>query len=640
MPHLVYLFQLKLIVALCLSSGSPAVAIRTFTVDSERNTFLKDGQPFRYVSGSMHYFRVPQIYWRDRLRKMRACGLDAVETYIPWNFHSFEGEGRYVFDGRWNVSEYLRVVKEEGLLAIVRGFPYSDAEWDMGGLPSWLLSSKRNSPIDPITLRSSDPRFITAVSDWLDVIIPILMPHMYSRGGPVILIQVENEYGSYQSHDDAYLQFLYSSIRKRLNEESVVLFTTDGNGLNDLKRGGVEGALRTVDFGPGSSVADSFAILRQVLPHGPLVNSEFYAGWLDSWGGKHHRTSSDDICSTFDKILSMNASVNFYMFTGGTNFGYWSGSSGPPIKQVTTSYDYDSPVSENGDTTDKFFRIRQIISKYKVLPPMNIPPNITTHSYGVVNLLNKGPIWDYIDVLSPGGPIRSFSPLSYEDLNVQGGFVLYRTSVQASWTGPCTLSIPNSVRDIGKVFVNQAYIGDVVRETSDNLYLGSCRRGDKIDIIVESKGRICYGSFINDSKGIDGVVKLIDNLGKSTLLNGWEMWALHLENIGKISNLKQSGQSWAAPSIYVGTILPEIEADTFVAMPNDKWSAGYVVVNGFNLGKYNVNGPQETLYLPTKALVKNGSSLRIGVLETSPSKYCSGVGSDCPISLVKTPNLG
>nr|XP_039251823.1 beta-galactosidase-like [Styela clava] len=621
-----------------------SVESREFTVDYKNNVFLKDGEPFQYISGCMHYFRVPRYYWRDRLRKMRACGLDAVQTYIPWNFHVVDGS--YRFDGEHDIAAFLGMAQEEGLLAIIRGFPFSDTEWDMGGLPSFLLKSKYNPRENPIGLRTSDPRFLSAVKDWLGVILPILKQYLYNNGGPIIMIQIENEYGSYYAQDTTYLKSLYYDIDTMLNE-NVVLFTTDGDGASYLEHGHIDGVFQTVDFGPGANVTSSFTLLRKFQPDGPLVNSEYYTGWLDHWGENHHRTSSEAICKIFDEMLAAGASVNFYMFTGGTNFGYWSGSNGGSISQVTTSYDYDSPISENGDTMEKYFKIQEVISRYKPLPHISVPPNITTISYGSLKLTNQGSFWDHLTSLCPDGPVIGSSPLSYEDLDVVGGYVLYRTTVpplfQRYGGQNVNLTLENSVRDHAKIYVNQNYVGQLERG-SQTLNLGACSEGDQIDILVESRGRLSVGTGINDTKGIDGKAKISIGTIYIAWLTNWEMYPLNLKNMAL--NLKSSEQTNGVnmeqvPAIYTGTLFAQTVADTFIDLSGGSWTSGYVLVNGFNLGKFQPKqGPQITLYLPTKTILTDEPILHFTLFEMNPSPTCAVASSSCTINLIDHPMIG
>uniref|UniRef100_A0A8C0BG59 Galactosidase beta 1 like n=1 Tax=Buteo japonicus TaxID=224669 RepID=A0A8C0BG59_9AVES len=326
-----------------LQASPPA---RSFQLDYEEDCFRKDGAPFRYVSGSIHYARVPRPAWRDRLLKMYMSGLSAVQVYVPWNYHE-PLPGVYDFAGDRDVEAFLDLTAELGLLVILRPGPYICAEWEMvrlamGGL-GWVLQP--------------------AVDSWLHVLLPKIKPRLYQHGGNIISVQVENEYGSYYACDYGYLRHLLGSFRALLGSE-VLLFTTDGTRAEELRCGTLQGLYATVDFGPGSNVTEAFGAQRQVEPKGPLVNSEYYTGWLDYWGEAHASTSSVRVARGLEDMLQLGASVNMYMFHGGTNFAYWSGADfKDQYKPVTTSYDYDAPLSEAGDPTEKLFAIRTVISK-------------------------------------------------------------------------------------------------------------------------------------------------------------------------------------------------------------------------------------------------------------------------------------
>ncbi|CAI9584524.1 unnamed protein product [Staurois parvus] len=277
-----------------------------------RDCFLKDGKCFRYISGSIHYFRVPPVYWKDRLLKMYMTGLNAVQVYVPWNFHEPQ-PGMFNFEGERDLERFLNLTVELGLLVILRPGPYICAEWDMGGLPAWLLYKK------DIALRTSDPDYLKAVDSWLSVLLPKIQPRLYSNGGNIISVQVENEYGSFHACDYSYLRHLLTIFRLYLGDD-VVLFTTDGNSNIELRCGTLQGLLATVDFGPGDNATNAFELLRRVQPQGPLVNSEYYTGWLDYWGEKHASSSAEQVSRGLQNILEAGASVNMYMFEGGTNF--------------------------------------------------------------------------------------------------------------------------------------------------------------------------------------------------------------------------------------------------------------------------------------------------------------------------------
>ncbi|NXR79253.1 BGAL galactosidase, partial [Pycnonotus jocosus] len=350
---------------------------RSFEIDYDSNCFVKDGKPFRYISGSIHYSRVPSYYWKDRLLKMKMAGLDAIQTYVPWNYHE-PRMGTYDFFGGRDLEYFLQLANDTGLLVILRAGPYICAEWDMGGLPAWLLEKKS------IVLRSSDSDYLEAVERWMGVLLPKMRPYLYQNGGPIIMVQVENEYGSYFACDYNYLRFLLKLFRQHLGDE-VVLFTTDGASQFHLKCGALQGLYATVDFAPGGNVTAAFLAQRSSEPKGPLVNSEFYTGWLDHWGHRHSVVPAETIAKTLNEILARGANVNLYMFIGGTNFAYWNGANMPYMPQPT-SYDYDAPLSEAGDLTEKYFVLRKVIGMYKQLPEGLIPPTTPKFAYGKVRL--------------------------------------------------------------------------------------------------------------------------------------------------------------------------------------------------------------------------------------------------------------
>ncbi|XP_038597079.1 beta-galactosidase-1-like protein isoform X3 [Tachyglossus aculeatus] len=352
-PTLCSRHRLLLLLFLLLPGGIQAGG-PSFTVDRARGVFLRDGLPFRYISGSVHYARVPRALWPDRLRKMRMSGLNAVQVYVPWNYHEPQ-PGIYDFAGERDLEAFLEAAAAEGLLVILRPGPYICAEWEMGGLPSWLLRKS------DIVLRTSDPDFLDAVDTWFHVLLPKVLSHLYHNGGNIISVQVENEYGSYWACDFSYMRHLSGLFRAVLGER-VLLFTTDG--ASGLRCGTLQGLFTTVDFGPGDNMTEAFILQKEYEPNGPLVNSEYYTGWLDYWGAPHSTTDATVLARGLEAMLTLGASVNMYMFHGGTNFGYWSGAD---LKQsylpVTTSYDYDAPLSEAGDPTDKLFALRDVIAK-------------------------------------------------------------------------------------------------------------------------------------------------------------------------------------------------------------------------------------------------------------------------------------
>ncbi|RXN09087.1 beta-galactosidase [Labeo rohita] len=392
----------------CDMSCEDYAATPSFSIDYRQNCFLKDGEPFRYISGSIHYSRIPRVYWKDRLLKMYMAGLNAIQTYVPWNFHE-PVPGQYDFSGDRDLEHFLQLCQDIGLLVIMRPGPYICAEWDMGGLPSWLLRKK------DIVLRSSDPDYIAAVDKWMGKLLPIINHYLYQNGGPIITVQVENEYGSYFACDYNYMRHLSQLFRSYLGEE-VVLFTTDGAGVGYLKCGSLQGIYATVDFGPGSNVTAAFAAQRHAEPRGPLVNSEFYTGWLDHWGKKHSVIPTAAVVKSLNEILQVGANVNLYMFIGGTNFGYWNGANSPYGPQPT-SYDYDASLTEAGDLTKKYFAIREVISMYKEIPEGILPPSTPKFAYGQVQMKKLKTVSESLDLISVSGPVKTLYPPTFTEMN-------------------------------------------------------------------------------------------------------------------------------------------------------------------------------------------------------------------------------
>ncbi|CAF4538304.1 unnamed protein product, partial [Rotaria magnacalcarata] len=380
---------------------------RSFGIDFDRNTFVKDGKPFQYVSGSVHMYRMPRAYWADRLQRMWTAGLNAIQTYVFWDQHELV-EGVYNFEDNNDLVAFIQLAQKIGFVVILRVGPYGCGEHEFGGFPWWLLRDLNN-----LEFRQMNTAYLKAVTRWMSVLLPQIRPLLYNNGGSVISVQVENEYGSYPACDHNYMGYLRDMFRQYLGD-NLVLFTVDGNGLGYLRCGTVKGAYATIDFGPGTNVNESFNYQRQYAPHGPLVNTEFYPGWLDLWGHQHSTVSTESIVKTLDEMLSIGVNVNFYMFFGGTNFGFTSGADPGYIPQPT-SYDYDAPISEPGDITSKYMAIRNVIGKYLPLPSTPVPGNNTKKAYGSVRLSFKQSLLSYITSHSPFCTTSSY-PKRFEEL--------------------------------------------------------------------------------------------------------------------------------------------------------------------------------------------------------------------------------
>ncbi|XP_064290889.1 beta-galactosidase-1-like protein [Passer domesticus] len=598
---------LALLLAAGLLRTQASPSARSFQLDYEHNCFRKDGAPFRYISGSIHYARVPRPAWRDRLLKMYMSGLSTVQVYVPWNYHETL-PGVYDFSGNRDVEAFLDLTAELGLLVILRPGPYICAEWEMGGLPAWLLWKP------DIILRTSNPAYLAAVDSWLHVLLPKIKPRLYHQGGNIISVQVENEYGSYYACDHGYLRHLLGSFRALLGSE-VLLFSTDSAGARELRCGTLQGLYATVDFGPGSNVTEAFGAQRRVEPKGPLVNSEYYTGWLDYWGEAHASTSAARVARGLEDMLQLGASINMYMFHGGTNFAYWSGADYKGrYKPVTTSYDYDAPLSEAGDPTEKLFAIRTVISKFQPVPAGPMPPATPKYAYGWVALRKYADLLDVLDVLCPSGPIQSQFPLTFEALKQVHGFVVYHTQLPWDVPDPATLgAAPHSICDRGYVMLQKEYQGALERDGQTTLHVTG-RAGDTLDILMENMGRISFGANTSDFKGLLGNLSL-----NSRPLSNWLIYPLAIDSAVQLgwphaALPKSSSGGRVGPAFYTGTFeTPGIAWDTFVKFPG--WSKGLLWINGFNLGRYwSCRGPQQTLFVPGSVL-HAGHPNNITVLE-------------------------
>ncbi|KFV19171.1 Beta-galactosidase, partial [Tauraco erythrolophus] len=587
---------------------------RSFGIDYDCDCFVKDGRPFRYISGSIHYSRVPQYYWRDRLLKMKMAGLDAIQTYVPWNYHEPQ-QGVYDFSGDKDLEYFLQLANDTGLLVILRAGPYICAEWDMVQPFVTVISF----------LGSSDSDYLAAVEKWMGVLLPKMRPHLYQNGGPIIMVQVENEYGSYFACDYDYLRSLLKLFRRHLGDE-VVLFTTDGASQFHLRCGALQGLYATVDFGPGSNVTAAFLAQRGSEPTGPLVNSEFYTGWLDHWGYRHSVVPAQTVAKTLNEILARGANVNMYMFIGGTNFAYWNGANMPYMPQPT-SYDYDAPLSEAGDLTEKYFALREVIGMYKQLPEGLIPPTTPKFAYGKVGLQKVGTVVDVLDRLSPAGPVKSTYPLTFVQLKQYFGFVLYRTTLPKNYTEPTQLSSPlKGVRDRAYVSVDGVPQGVLERGKPLTINITG-KAGANLDILVENMGRVNFGRYNNDFKG------LVSNLTlDEEVLVEWEIYPLDIDgavNRGINDHLDRPKRSvgnplsYETPTFYTGRLsipggIPDLPQDTYVKFPG--WTKGQIWINGFNLGRYWPDrGPQLTLFVPRNILVSSvPNNVTVLELERSP----------------------
>ncbi|MFJ9306515.1 glycoside hydrolase family 35 protein [Streptomyces cyaneofuscatus] len=575
-----------------------------FTVGDD--DFRLDGKPVRLLSGALHYFRVHEEQWDHRLAMLAAMGLNCVETYVPWNLHE-EREGAYRDVGA--LGRFLDAVERAGLWAIVRPGPYICAEWENGGLPVWVTGRFGRR------VRTRDDGYRAVVERWFRELLPQVVEREIGRGGPVILVQAENEYGSYGS-DAVYLEWLAGLLRRC--GVSVPLFTSDGPEDHMLTGGSVPGLLATANFGSGAR--EGFEVLRRHQPKGPLMCMEFWCGWFDHWGAEPVVRDAGQAAEALREILECGASVNVYMAHGGTNFAGWAGANrGGPVQDgefqpTVTSYDYDAPVDEYGRATEKFHLFRKVMAEYAQGPLPALPPEPRGLAGAPVRVELDG--WagldDVLEALGdPEGPESGVAP-TFEELGVGRGLVRYRVAVPGPrMPYPLTAA---GLRDRAVVYVDGVRAG-VLTEESATLP-EPVAGGAVVELWVESLGRVNYGPRLGEPKGITGGV-----LHERQYLHGVRARGLRLdafEEAGAVAGVP-FGPVPGVPGgtgLFRGTFtVGGTEGVDHAGLRLPGWTRGFVWVNGSCLGRYWSAGPQETLYVPGPVLSEGVNEVWVLELE-------------------------
>ncbi|KAF4409389.1 MULTISPECIES: beta-galactosidase family protein [Streptomyces] len=546
--------------------------------------FFLGGRPLRLLSGALHYFRVLPEQWPHRLRMLRAMGLNTVETYVPWNLHE-PRPGEYDFTGLADLDRFLHATRKAGLHAIVRPSPYICAEWENGGLPWWLLADR-----EVRALRCRDPAYLAHVDSWFDRLIPIVATHQVTRGGNVLMVQIENEYGSFGT-DTRYLEHLAAGLRARGID--VPLFTSDGPDDFFLTGGTVPGQPATVNF--GSRAAEAFRTLHRLRPDDPAMCMEFWCGWFDHWGAEHAVRDPEDAARALEEILAAGASVNVYMAHGGTNFSTWAGANtedpatGQRYVPTVTSYDYDAPIDERGGVTDKFLAFRAVLKGYADVPLPDPLPPAPLLPVSSVELNQSVRLLDALDEVA-GAAVWAPQPPSFEELGIGHGLVLYTSRIPGP-RGPYPLTL-QGLADRAHVFLDGRPAGVLERDATEAVdgvaVVGAHAR---LELLVESMGRVNYGMGLGDRKGVGKV------LHTQQMLHGWTARAVELGHGTPDRLTWGTAGEGPGPVFHRGFLDVEEPADGYLALPG--WSKGYVWVNGFCLGRYwEERGPQRTLYLP------------------------------------------
>lgn len=575
-----------------------------------KDTFYLNGEPFQIISGAIHYFRIVPEYWKDRLEKLKAMGCNTVETYIPWNMHEPQ-KGHFHFDGMLDIEKFIQTAQDLGLYVILRPSPYICAEWEFGGLPAWLLAE------DGMKLRVNYEPFLRHVYEYYDVLLKKIAAYQINFGGPVILMQIENEYG-YYANDKDYLQLL----KNKMTESGVVvpLVTSDGPFEANLKGGRLTGVLPTGNF--GSKTEERFDELKKFTNGGPLMCTEFWVGWFDHWGnGGHMRGDLEQSVKDLDKMLELGH-VNIYMFEGGTNFGFMNGSNYyDELTPDVTSYDYDAVLTEDGQITEKYNRYKEVIQKYREIPEVHFSTKITRKAYGTLHVQDKVSLFSVINDLST--PVSNSFPQSMEQLGQNYGYILYHSTLH-------TENRIDKIRlweanDRANIFINKKpvkilYDRKLLEEQDLNI---AFEQNSDFDILVENMGRVNFGPRMeHQRKGIAQCVQLDGHMH-----NHWLQYTLPLDNIEKVDFTKEYEKG--LPGFYRFTLTVNEPADTFLAF--DGWGKGCIFVNGFHIGRFWEIGPQKRLYIPAP-LLKNGQN-EIIVFETD--------GKSCDtITLMDEPDVG
>lgn len=588
--------------ATTLALATVASAQASHSFKAADGQFQLDGHPYQILSGEIHYPRVPRAYWRDRFRKARAMGLNTITTYVFWNLHE-PRPGVYDFSGQNDVAEYIREAQQEGLNVILRPGPYVCAEWELGGYPSWLLKDRS------LVLRSSDPKYITAMNGWFARLAKEISPLLIQNGGPIIAIQVENEYGSF-GNDHAYMETVKSALLKSgLAAADTLLYTADG--AEQVPDGSLPELPAVINFGTGDA-KNSFATLKKLRPDGPFMSGEYWAGWFDHWGEHHHTTDVASNAAEYEWMLRQGYSVSMYMFHGGTSFGFMNGanSNGTNYEPDTTSYDYDAPLNESGQPTPKFAAFRDAIARVTGKTPPDLPMPAPTRTYPIDPHIQTASLWQNLPA-----PVESDKILTMEDLDQAYGYILYRTKLEP---GPDGELVIEGLHDYAQIYIDRKLLGSLDRRLDQSrLTLPAIASPATLDILVENSGRVNFTKVIRtERKGIVGSVTIAGHPPQH-----WQIYSLPMTNLAAVHF---GSDPCVGPCFYRFSMTVDSKSkdaslpDTF--LNTHAFSKGIAFLSARPLGRFWSIGPQFTLYTPGPWLRAGSNEITVFDLMGSASE--------------------
>ncbi len=588
------------------AGAAEGVGKHTFAVAG--GEFQLDGKPFKLISGEVHYPRIDRSQWRSTFRMAKAMGLNTITAYVFWNEHETQ-PGVYDFSGQKDVAEFIREAGEEGLFVILRPGPYVCAEWDLGGMPSWLLKDKTNP------LRTPDERYMGPVRRWLKRLGKELAPLQVGNGGNIVLVQVENEYGSF-GKDKEYMKASRAALVDA-GFTKAVLYQCDGpteipnDQLGDMPVGGNFGPSRKKSEDGTSGVAKNMALYRKNRPVGPYIVSEYWDGWFSHWGGPWINLDPQQQARELEYILTHDSSISLYMFRGGTSFGFMGGAnnSGPAdYEPDVTSYDYDAVMDEAGRPTAKFFLFRDAIERATGVKAAPMPEAPKLEAVGEAKLTESAALWGSLPKA-----VKSEHPLTMEDLGQSFGYLLYRTTLKQGFTGTLDLGV---MHQYARVYVDGVLQGSVDRRELQHSVEIVAKAGARLDVLVENTGRINFGpKMLGERIGL-----LTDVSAGGKVLTGWEMFSLPMSDVGAV---KFKGDGCTGPCFYRGTLEVAKPVDTYLDTRGLK--KGELWVNGRNVGRFWSVGPQGSLYVPAAWWKAGRNEVVVFDLDAAPGRSVRGV---------------